>query len=135
MCAMILSARSIVPPVVITIFTWKLFCFDILKSTYMNTDCIRSTDTCENSDHYRLWVGLVDQKCNKCLQCVEDGNCIIITLTKHIQKNYFYSFFDSPYFSFATAHIFLAYFQLNWLGKKTFFKKQFCHSLIKVFLS
>ena len=55
--SMIPSARPTDPPVVIIIFTRRLFC-DILKSglTYVNL--------CENNDHYwpGLWVGRVDQK-------------------------------------------------------------------------
>ena len=53
--SMIHSARPTVPPVAITMLTWKLFCF------------VR-TDTCENIDHYRPWLGagLVDQYIGRC---------------------------------------------------------------------
>ena len=58
---MIPSARSTIPPVGITILSWKLF-GEILKSVDWRK-YVRTYNLCENSDHYwpLLWVGLVDQ--------------------------------------------------------------------------
>ena len=50
---MIPLARPTVPPVAITIFTWKMFSFAI----YTNR---RTDHICENSDHYREWLGLAE---------------------------------------------------------------------------
>ena len=64
MSSMIPLAKTTVQLVAITIFTWKLFCFEgFWKVETDGQTEVPTEDICEKSDHYQLWlwVGHVDQ--------------------------------------------------------------------------